>query len=74
MNAEQLQEALREQGSKQMEHMGVGHELDGLRGQEDHHGGLGIVGCKVEGDEVGKKKGSRRSLGYCQGFGFFIFQ
>lgn len=36
MNAEWLQEDLREVCSKQMEHRGVGHELGSLRRQVDH--------------------------------------
>lgn len=73
VNAAQLQEDLREECSKQIEHMGNGHELDSFRGQKDDHGGLGVVGRVVEGGEVGEMKGSRRAVGHgrpCKGFGF----
>ena len=54
--------------------MGRGPKLGGFRGQKDHHGSLGVVGRGVEQNDVGEKKGFRRSLGCCQpckGFEFF---
>lgn len=70
VNAEQLQGNLGEV----FQAGGIrGPKLGGFRGQKDHRGSLGVVGG-VERNEVGEKKGSRRSLGCCQpckGFEFF---